>query len=211
MPEQPPISVSVHQSNGKLPASSTLVHGHSGYQIAVIIVIASNNQLPATNKQPNHYQAWVHQQEGKPILAQFMCHDSSMLTLCLLFYAFNLWVYCRPSFLPVEKRIVKFTVIHRNVNTILQYSPSTTSLYHVLDVWLHRRSCHVPWCGSVCLTAMSKKRFTSVHMWKLIVQGCNSCSICCLWSLVLLDTWSGAGAFTSWNKLSSCKLKPFNL
>ena len=49
-----------------------------------------------------------------------MCDDSSMLTLYLLFYAFNLWVYCRPLFLSVQKRSMKFTAIHQNVNTILQ-------------------------------------------------------------------------------------------
>ena len=62
-----------------------------------------------------------------------MCDDSSMLTLYLLFYAFNVWVYCRPSFLSVDKRSMKFTAIHQNVDTILQYNPSATSLYHVLS------------------------------------------------------------------------------
>ena len=132
MPEQLPISVPVHQSNGKLPASSTLVHGHTGYQIS------SNNsssqqQLTANHKQPNHCRVWVHQQEWKSPLTQYMCDNSNMLTLCLLFYAFNVWIYCRPSFLSVDKRSVKFTAIHRNVDTILQYSPSTTYLYHVLS------------------------------------------------------------------------------
>ena len=49
--------------------------------------MASNNELPVTSKQTKCYQAQVNRQDWK--LSQTECtHDnSSMLTLCLLFYA----------------------------------------------------------------------------------------------------------------------------
>ena len=57
---------------------------------------------------------WVVQQEWKPLQTEYTHDNSSMLTLCLLFYAqvmFNLWLYHWNSLLPVDKRIVMSHVI----------------------------------------------------------------------------------------------------
>ena len=81
------LSLPVYQpiGHGKPSAPSTLVHYMTDYQVAVTIVIARNNQLPATD---NHYQALVSQQEWEPA--------KTILTLCQLSYAqvwFNQWLY----------------------------------------------------------------------------------------------------------------------
>ena len=57
----------------------------------------SNSQQQPTasyKKQSNHYQTWFCQQEWKPPQTEYMCNNSSMLTLCLLFYAASNGLIC---------------------------------------------------------------------------------------------------------------------
>ena len=51
---------------------------------AVLKVITRNSQLLATDKQANHYQTQIHQQEWKTPQTQCMHDNSSMLTHCII-------------------------------------------------------------------------------------------------------------------------------
>ena len=83
------LTVPIDQPNGKLPAPSTYIPWCTtitGYQINST---NSNIQQPTTtdHKQANCNQAWVSKQEWKLLQIEHMHDNSSMLTLCLLFYA----------------------------------------------------------------------------------------------------------------------------
>ena len=104
-----------------------------GAQSSLIIIIASNSQPPATNKQTNYYLAWAHQQEWKPPQTQtIQAYVNTVPTVphtsndLICDYNTELLVF---TFVYQQKKChVKFAAIHQNFTNTVSYADNMTMI-----------------------------------------------------------------------------------